>query len=296
MTASALIAKATHLRASFGQAYRYPSIAERFASTSVGALNIFPNLDLKPEMGWSAELGVKQGFKIKNFKGFVDVAGFISEYKEMMEFTFGFFKPDSIPFSFNPNQPGYPGKWYGFRAENAEEARISGIELSINGIGNIGPVEIMALLGYTYMNPIVLNPDSSYIYGKYGNGGVSDTSSNMLKYRFKHLAKGDIQLKYMKLMLGFSGRYNSFMENIDNSFENGVNTIMGNTQILPGLKGYRERNNKGDLVFDARLGYELNSNFQFHFIINNIFNREYMTRPGDIQAPRQFVIRIQAKF
>ena len=62
-------------------------------------------------------------------------------------------------------------------------------------------------------------------------------------------------------MLGFSGRYNSFMENIDNSFENGVNTIMGNTQVLPGLKGYRERNNKGDLVFDARLGYELNSNF-----------------------------------
>ncbi|HZH87396.1 MAG TPA: TonB-dependent receptor [Brumimicrobium sp.] len=290
------IAKATHIRASFGQAYRYPSVAERFASTSVGALNVFPNQELKPEMGWSAELGIKQGFKINNFKGFVDVAGFISEYKEMMEFTFGYFKPDSIPLSFNPNNPGYPGNWYGFRAENAEEARISGIELSINGTGNIGPVEITTLLGYTYMNPIVLNPDSSYIYGEFGNGGVSDTTSNMLKYRFKHLAKGDIQLKYMKLMLGFSGRYNSFMENIDNSFENGVNTIMGNTQILPGLKSYRERNNKGDLVFDARLGYQLNNTFQFHFIINNIFNREYMTRPGDIQAPRQFVIRVQAKF
>jgi iron complex outermembrane receptor protein len=290
------IAKATHLRASFGQAYRYPSVAERFASTSVGALNIFPNQNLNPERGWSAELGIKQGFKINNFKGFIDVAGFISEYKEMMEFTFGYFKPDSIQLSFNPNEPGYPGNWYGFRAENAEEARISGIELSINGTGNIGPFEITALLGYTYMNPIVLNPDSSYIYGEGGNGGVSDTTSNMLKYRFNHLAKGDIQFKYKKLMLGFSGRYNSFMENIDNSFENGVNTIMGNTQILPGLKSYRERNSNGDLVFDVRLGYELNSNFQFNFIINNIFNHEYMTRPGDIQAPRQFVIRMQAKF
>ncbi len=290
------IAKATHIRASFGQAYRYPSIAERFASTSIGALNIFPNQSLNPEMGWSAELGVKQGFKIKNFKGFVDVAGFISEYENMMEFTFGYFKPDSIPVSINPNDPGFIGNWYGFRAENAEHARVSGIELSINGTGNIGPVEITTLLGYTYMNPIVLNPDSSYIYGKDGNGGISDTTSNMLKYRFKHLAKGDIQIKYLKLMFGFSGRYNSFMENIDNSFENGVNTILGNTSILPGLKSYRERNSNGDIVFDARIGYELNKIFQFHFIINNIFNREYMTRPGDIQAPRQFVFRIQAKF
>ena len=290
------IAKATHLRASFGQAYRFPSIAERFASTSVGALNIFPNQSLNPESGWSAEVGIKQGFKIKNFKGFIDVAGFISEYKDMMEFTFGFYKPDSIPISINPNQPGFVGNWYGFRAENAEQARISGIEFSINGTGNIGPVKITTLLGYTYMNPIVLNPDSSYIYGTDGNGGVSDTTSNMLKYRFRHLAKGDIQLQYLKLLLGFSGRYNSFMENIDNSFENGVTTILGNTAILPGLREYRERNNNGDLVFDTRIGYELNKTFQFHFIINNIFNREYMTRPGDIQAPRQFLIRVQAKF
>jgi outer membrane receptor protein involved in Fe transport len=46
--------KYTHLRGSFGQAFRYPSVAERFASTSIGALNIFPNNDLQPEKGWSA--------------------------------------------------------------------------------------------------------------------------------------------------------------------------------------------------------------------------------------------------
>ncbi|MDX1650977.1 MAG: TonB-dependent receptor [Brumimicrobium sp.] len=287
----------THIRGSVGQAFRYPSVAERFASTSVGALNIFPNNDLEPEKGWSAEIGLKQGFRIKNFKGFIDVAGFINEYDNMMEFTFGYFKPDSIPISFNPNNPGYPGKWFGFRAENAEKARITGFEFSLNGKGNIGPVEITTIMGYTYMNPIYLNTDSVYIYGENDNGGLSDTSSNMLKYRFRHLAKGDIQFDYKKVMIGFSARYNSFMENIDGTFENGVNVpFSGNTQILPGLKEYREKNNTGDLVFDSRLGYRINENFMINGIINNVFNREYMTRPGDIQAPRQFILQIQIKF
>jgi iron complex outermembrane receptor protein len=290
--------KYTHLRASFGQAFRYPSVAERFASTSIGALNIFPNNNLQPEKGWSAEVGVKQGFKIKNFKGFIDVSGFINEYDNMMEFTFGYFKPDSIPVNiFDPSAPGYPANWFGFRAENAEKARITGVELSINGTGNIGPIEVTTIMGYTYMNPISLNTDSTYVYGENGNGGFSDTTSNMLKYRFRHLAKGDIQLKYKKVMLGFSGRYNSFMENIDGTFENGINIpFVGNTPVLPGIKEYRAENDEGDLVFDARIGYQVNEIFMVNFIVNNVFNREYMTRPGDIQAPRQFVLRIQAKF
>lgn len=285
----------TFLRASFGQAIRYPSVAERYASTSVGALNIFPNAELLPERGWSAELGVKQGFSISNFKGFVDVAGFINEYDQMMEFTFGYFKPDSVPISFNPDDPGYPGNWFGFRAENAEQARITGIETSINGKGSIGPVEVTALMGYTYMNPMLIDPDSTYIYGSNGNGGLSDTSSRLLKYRFRHLAKGDIQFKYDKIMLGFSGRYNSFMENIDATFESGINVVGNTTEILPGLKSYRKNNDNGALIFDARIGYNINEHFLINFVVNNLLNREYMTRPGDIRAPRQFLIRLQAQ-
>ena len=33
----------TFLRASFGQGYRYPSIAEKYASTTLGSVKIFPN-------------------------------------------------------------------------------------------------------------------------------------------------------------------------------------------------------------------------------------------------------------
>ncbi len=302
----------THLRLSGGQAFRYPSVAERFASTSVGALNIFPNHDLMPESGWSAEVGIKQGFRIKDFKGFFDVSAFINEYDNMMEFTFGFYEPDSIVFLddvYDPTSPlniiqqyeAHVQRWLGFRAENAERARITGFELSMNGTGNIGPVKVTTIMGYTFMNPISLNSDSTYVYGQQlgpdalglVGGGFSDTSTNVLKYRFNHLVKGDIQFDYKKFSLGFSGRYNSFMRNIDGIFEQ---TIGDDIEILPGLKAYREANNRGDVVFDTRLGYRINDTILLHFIVNNVFNREYMTRPGDIRAPRQFMLRIHAKF
>lgn len=59
------LAKFTHIRASFGQGVRFPSVAERFAATSVGGVIIFPNPEVQPEKGWAAELGFKQIVKIE---------------------------------------------------------------------------------------------------------------------------------------------------------------------------------------------------------------------------------------
>ncbi|MNU45712.1 Colicin I receptor precursor [compost metagenome] len=280
------VGKHTHLRASFGQGVRYPTVAERYTTTSVGGLVIFPNPNLKPETGWAAEIGVKQGVKIGKWKGFVDLAGFVNHYDNMMEFTFGSYKPDSIPFNFfDPNSPGYYKKWLGFRAQNAESAQIVGAEISISGEGKIGPVSVLALLGYTYMNPVSKNQDSTY------RATFSDTSSNMLKYRFKHLAKADIQLEYKGISIGGSMRMNSYMQNIDAIFENGV---LGQ-QILPGLKKYRQEHQGVTLVFDARIGYTYMEKYKIAFIVNNIANTEYMTRPGDVQAPRNFMLQLSYK-
>lgn len=291
------LAKYTHLRASFGQGVRYPSVAERYTRTSVGSLLVFPNPDLKRETGWAAELGIKQVVKMGTWKGLIDIAGFINQYDNMMEFTFGFYLPDSIPPSINPSNPGYIAKWLGFQAQNAEKARISGIEFSFNSEGKIGNVELQSLIGYTYMNPISLNYDSTY------RASFSDSGTNILKYRFKHLAKADVQATYKHFSLGFSMRYSSFMSNIDAAFEDGL-TLNGfpvivdgkQAEILPGLKKYREEHNKGNLIFDARIGYELKENYRFGFIINNVLNAETTTRPGDIQAPRSFMLQVQMKF
>ena len=277
--------KYTHIRASYGQGVRYPAIAERYTSTSVGSLNVFPNPNLQRETGWAAEVGIKQGVKIGNWKGFLDVAGFINEYDNMMEFTFGYYKPDSLPASNNPNNPGYILKWIGFQAQNAEKARITGIEFSFNSEGKIGQVDVRAMLGYTYMEPISLNDNKAY------RATFSDTSVNILKYRFKHLAKADLEVEYKGVSLGFSGRYNSFMSNIDRIFEENI----GGTYILPGLKAYRAKNQKGSLIFDARIGYSIKETYRIGFVVNNILNTEYMGRPGDIQAPRSFIVQLQFK-
>jgi iron complex outermembrane receptor protein len=281
--------KYTHLRASFGQGVRYPAIAERYTQTSVGSLNVFPNPALQRETGWAAEIGIKQGVKIgENWKGLLDVAGFINQYDNMMEFTFGIYNPADIQISLNPNDPGYLNKWIGFRASNAEKARISGIEGSFSSEGKIGNVELRSLIGYTYMNPVSMNND------KYYRATFSDTVGNLLKYRFKHLAKADIEAVYKGFSLGFSARYNSFMKNIDRVFEDEVIPGTG-IYILPGLKKYRQEHNGGNLVFDARIGYEINENYRLGFVVNNFLNTEYMGRPGDIQAPRNFILQIQAK-
>ena len=57
----------------------------------IGGVGAFPNAELKAEQGYNAELGFKQGYKFGNLKGFVDVAGFYTRYKDMIEFRFGLF-------------------------------------------------------------------------------------------------------------------------------------------------------------------------------------------------------------
>lgn len=275
----------THLRASLGQGIRYPSVAERFTQTSVGALNIFPNPDLRPEIGWAGEIGIKQGFKIGEWKAMLDAAFFVNQYSNMMEFSFGVFNPDSVQLTAQ-NLP----TWIGFQAQNAEKARISGLDLSFNSAGKLGKVELVSLIGYTYMNPISLNSNPQY------TANFSDTSTNMLKYRFKHLAKADIEANYQKWSVGASLRYNSFMRNIDRVFEEDLDPTNNEVFILPGLKAYRQQFNQGNLVFDARFAYTLKDQYRISFIVNNLLNAEVTSRPGDIQAPRNFIVQLQAKF
>lgn len=290
------IAEETYLRASFGQGYRFPSVAEKYVSTSVGALNIYPNPNLGPERGWSAEIGVKQGVKIKKWVGYLDLAFFWTEYRNMMEFAFGVYNPDSIPLNLNPTSPGYPLKWIGFRAQNAESARINGVDFSVVGKGKIGKKWDMTIFaGYTYMNPITLNKDSAYL------ASFSDTNTNMLKYRYKHLVKADFQFDYKKFTTGISMRYNSNMPNIDKTFEElnvpiGMGQISLGDYILPGLPEYRKEHNKGAMVFDYRIGYNINENARIALVVNNVFNLEYMGRPGDVMAPRTWAIQAVLNF
>lgn len=306
------LAKYSHLRASFGQGIRYPAVAERFINTNVGSLNVFANPNLTRETGWAAEVGFKQGIKIgENWLGMIDVAGFINHYNDMMEFTFGVFNPETSE-RLDPNDPDYnqqiaaildPSTGYtvndifGFSAENSETARIMGAEFSFNSQGKIGEVKLTSLLGYTYMLPRTLNTDSAYVSTfstyEYDNQTNTATYDETLKYRFNHLVKADVEAEWKGISLGVSCRYNSNMKNIDAIFED---ELLPGLYILPGLEGYREKFNKGNLVFDARIGFSFLKHYRVGFIVNNFMNQEYSTRPGDVQAPRNFILQLQMKF
>jgi outer membrane cobalamin receptor len=263
--------KATFIRASFGQGFRFPTVAERFIRTSASGLQIYPNDSLKPESGWSSEIGIKQGVHLGEWKGFIDVAGFWTEYQNMMEFTFGQYG--------NPlTDPSYG---IGFKSKNIGNTRIRGIDVSILGQGKMGAIDVNILLGYTYIDPRQTDFNVAL------DTGLNTTKNNLLKYRYQHSGKADVELGYKKISTGISMRATSYMANIDSFFED--------PSFFPGMKQYRAEHDKGDAIFDYRISYQLNKTAKIAFIINNIFNREVMTRPADILPQRVFAFQLTVK-
>lgn len=273
------LTKYTFLRASFGQGYRFPTIAEKYIRTNAGGLEVYPNDSLNPETGWSAEFGIKQNFKFGKIIGYLDVAEFWTEYQNMMQFTFG-------------QWGGYdqPLGGIGFKSLNIGQARISGTDIELKaGIEINKDFKIGIMGGYTYMNPINLSYYDTTAYKQAPTLASEDTAThnNVLKYRFKHMAKMDIGCEYKKFSWGISFRYNSFVINVDPIFE---------SPFIPGIKEYRQTHNKGDYVFDARLGFKANKNSKVAVVCNNVLNREYTLRPAYIMPPRTVMIQYTLTF
>ncbi|MBK6966458.1 MAG: TonB-dependent receptor [Bacteroidales bacterium] len=65
--------------------------------------------------------------------------------------------------------------------------------------------------------------------------------------------------------------------------------------ILPGLREYREKNKTGDVLVNWRFAWQPMDKLKLSFFINNLFNREYMTRPADVGPPRVFGMQVAVK-
>jgi outer membrane receptor protein involved in Fe transport len=272
--------------------YRFPTMAEKFIRTAVGPMQIYPNHEIESETSWNAEIGIKQGVKIGEFYGYLDVAGFRQEIQNAIEFNFG--KWGTAPFNSN-NMYGL-----GFKSINIGNARIQGVDASLVGGGKLGPVAITMLAGYTYMQPLALTPNDTIVPSLSGSKPItykntSSDTSGIMKYRVEHLARADVEFTYKKFMLGLSYRYNSFMKNLDKIFldldKNSSDPFLSGT-LPTGIIQYRDgRNGKGDYVFDLRTGYQLNETSKVTIVVLNMLNREYMIRPLTIESPRTFVIQ-----
>jgi iron complex outermembrane receptor protein len=278
--------RATYLRASYGEGYRFPSIAEKFIVTALGSLQIYANPELRSETSYNVEFGIKQGYMFGKLKGFLDVALFQQEFENFIEFTFGQWVTPRLD-----NLLGF-----GFKSVNTGKARVRGFEFSALGEGKVGPVLLQFLAGYTYTMPISLTPDLVYARSTnltqspltYANTS-SNSDGNILKYRMIHLVRGDVQGTFRNYSLGASIRYNSNMVNIDNAFE----FLETNLPSLfnPGIVQWRNENQDGDYVIDARLGYKVNEHHRIALVVNNVLNREYAIRPLSIEEPRLTTIQ-----
>ncbi len=293
------MARETYVRASFGQGYRFPTIAEKYIRTTSGGFGVYPNKDLQPETSWNAEIGFKQGFKIGKFMGYADLVGFWQEFNNSIEFVMG---------QFNPAE-GIPG----IKFLNIGETRVRGIELSLMGFGQFTKSfgrTIMA--GYTYTIPEAMNPTDTfhvndpgapYNLQYYSHYRTSIDSTNLLKYRFRHIANADIEFTYRKWSLGYSFRYYSYMENIDgilyqldaaDLFGTGVIEARGDERTQNTYR-INPDNHNGNYVMDLRVSCQATKWMKVAVVMNNFLNRQYSLRPLKMESPRTTAIQITFK-
>jgi len=282
------LAKETFLRCSYGQGYRYPSIAEKFTYSNIGGMPIYPNPLLMPETSWNAEVGIKQGFKINGFAGSIDAALFQQQYQNTIEITYGAWDRylQFGQYSYNT----------GFKYLNTGPTRVRGFEISLPGSGKIfRNLRFDILADYTFTLPQALKPssvyatDSSQFQMSY-NSTSTDTRNNILKYRFQNIAKIDYQFTYKKFFIGGDWRYYSFMQNIDTVF------YAEEPVAHYGIQQYRKIHDRGTNIFDARIGVQITKIFKAPFVVNNVANLSCSLRPLKIEAPRTFAIKLSAAF
>ena len=291
--ASFEIRKYNYLRISIGQAFRVPSIAEKYVLYSLGGITILPNTSLRPESGYTAELGYKRSIKIGNYLGYFDASLFFTQFKDMVEFVFGV---QSYPQPFLPY----------FQSQNISKARIFGWELTWYGEGKITPdVDVVTLLGYTYFYGVNLNDTTNSYNNNVGTflknafthyvlkTAIDDytwgkETEGMLKYRTPQQFKADIDfILYRKYHVGTAVQYYGYMTQVDPVF----------AIFIQGVDQYRmQTRNKGQATWDLRTGYEFNKNIQMNFLIKNVLNSYTVFRVARPDAPRSFTVQLMVNF
>ena len=299
------------------EGYRNPSINEKYLRKDIGGVGVYPNPNIKPEKGFNAELGFKQGYKIGNFQGFVDIAGFYTQYKDMVEFQFGLFNNanntmiNSIGDVF---QMLTDGKGFGIGAQfhNVSKAQIYGVEISTNGVYNFNKnTKLFYNLGYVYTEP----RDADYqernaVEGLYTDPLQMKEKSNTgkyLKYRPKHSFKTTVDFQWKRINVGANVAWKSKILAVDylmldersktqNDLMDYVRGILFGYSKGETLATYWKKHNTDYATVDFRFGVKATKEVAFQFMVNNLFNKEYSYRPMAVAAPRTFVLKMDVTF
>ncbi len=296
--------KGSNFRASFGQAFRSPSIAERYLSTNAGGLLISSNPQLQVEKGYSAEIGYRQGFMVGKDKrslfGYLDAAAFMMDYDNMIEF--GVQVPKTFVFGSTPV----------FAAKNYSHARITGVEVTALAQYTRDKFHLDLNGGITHMNPVNKNPgidslqvdllntvgpqDSALTYAAIGmltalNSPETSTfhrtdNPAVLKYRSKWLNRASATIGYGRWNFTCNYRYKSRILAVDQFLYVGVS----------GSADW-DRTHAGSFsIFDFILSSQLTNSLQLSLSAKNAFNEEYTVLPGNIGEQRSCAFQMKYVF
>lgn len=296
--ASYEILKNNFIRFGFGQSFRIPSVAERFVKESiasvdgVGEIYALPNPNIKPETGFTYEVGFKKLLRFPKYEATTDVAVFYQSFDQMTEFIFGAYIDPLDSTKTN----------LGFQMRNIAKARILGWELNYNGTHKFNKVDFSYMFGYTYnyaadaeadtsltkFTNVVKNAFKAYKitdeeYTDYYDKNEKNIIHSLLRYRFRHVLKMDFNIEIInKISFGTNIRYYGYLDNVDYVF----------TNFIPGIEEYRNSlKNKGEFVVDVRAAYQFNELFKLAFVVKNIANNSYQLRPAKMDAPRTFSLQ-----
>jgi|GEM_PF-375551 iron complex outermembrane receptor protein len=298
--------KGSNIRVSWGQAFRSPSVSERFTSTFANGLYIRPNPTAEPERGYSAEIAARQGFMFgsrkKSIVGFVDVAAFMMDYNNMIEF--GVNPPDT--FVFPPVIE--------FSARNVAKARIKGIEAStlIELTYNKWSLDLSGGITYIIPKNLLPTPDTaqSDIYGQLGNqdnptppgstaflellgltlqegvAGYRRDNPEFLKYRSTWTNRATATLRYGRFSLTANYRYKSQVLAIDQFLY----------VAIAGSADFMRAHPKGFTLVDGIFAVDVGKGLNASFNVDNVFNKEWAELPGIMGAPRNYTLQLKYVF
>lgn len=278
-----------NVRASFGQAFRVPTVAERYANTTGGGILIEPNPTIESESGYSLEVGFRQGYEFKNSNskgsGYLDIALFRMDYNNMVEFgTTGFTTAGAT-----------------FSSVNVANARIDGIEITTLNTYQFGKWFLNLSGGITLTDPQNLNavPEESqinleqYTYPDQLISAIIDLTNDdladqpaVLKYRPTQLFRASSSIGYGRFGLTGNFRYRSFIETIDQYL----------FVVVDDLAAFRELHPNGDFIMDLIASVELTENSQLSLTVDNVTNTEYLVIPGYLAPQRAFTLQYLIKF